>query len=170
MLYYQSVVKKGTFPESVLCKKHCAIAYHLAREIIAAKRILSYWERSESNLADFFTKVFSPDKRLCLVPGILSWFHQVYLGYFSICNLCTIDTNMSQDWGEYVKFPNSSCVRNPDMWEILCYESLKRTLHESEFLCLIYLHVSYYVYLWFINLCCDVFKVHDVFLFIGICN
>ena len=35
----ESVVKGSTFPESVLKKKHCAIAYHKMREGVAVKKM-----------------------------------------------------------------------------------------------------------------------------------
>ena len=68
----QSVVKNGSFPESALRKKHCSIAYHIVRESIAAERMLLYWESSNSNLADLFTKVLPYDARMRLIPGMLS--------------------------------------------------------------------------------------------------
>ena len=68
----QSVVKNSSFPDSVLKKKHCSIAYHKVREAIAYGKCLIYFERSETNLADLFTKVLSPDKRESLIPAFLS--------------------------------------------------------------------------------------------------
>ena len=68
----QSVVKNSSFPDSVLKKKHCSIAYHKVREAIAYGKCLIYFERSETNLADLFTKVVSPDKRESLIPAFLS--------------------------------------------------------------------------------------------------
>ena len=68
----QSVVKNTTFPDSVLKKKHCSIAYHKVRETLAYGKCLIYFERSETNLADLFTKVLSPDKRESLIPALLS--------------------------------------------------------------------------------------------------
>ena len=38
----ESVVKSSTFPESVLKKKHCAIAYHKVREAVAMKKNVLY--------------------------------------------------------------------------------------------------------------------------------
>ena len=68
----ESVIKNGTFPESVLKKKHCSIAYHLVREHVAAQKILIYHERSSSNLADLLTKVLNHNTRMKLIPAILS--------------------------------------------------------------------------------------------------
>ena len=68
----ESVVKSSTFPESVLKKKHCAIAYHKVREAVAMKKCLIYYERSTSNLADLFTKVLAANDREKLIPAILS--------------------------------------------------------------------------------------------------
>ena len=68
----QSVVKNTTFPDSVLKKKHCSIAYHKVRETLAYGKCLIYFERSETNLADLFTKSLSPDKRESLIPALLS--------------------------------------------------------------------------------------------------
>ena len=67
-----SVVMNTTFPDSVLMKKHCSIAYHKVRETLAYGKCLIYFERSETNLSDLFTKVLSPDKRESLIPAVLS--------------------------------------------------------------------------------------------------
>ena len=67
----QSVVKNSTFPESVLRKKHCSIAYHLVRENVASGRTLIYWENTKSNLADLFTKVMTRDRRSELIRGMM---------------------------------------------------------------------------------------------------
>ena len=68
----QSVVMNSSFPESVLKKKHCSIAYHIVRETMAANIIHIYWEKSKSNLADLFTKVLSPETRNRLLKAILN--------------------------------------------------------------------------------------------------
>lgn len=68
----QSVVMNSSFPESVLKKKHCSIAYHIVRETMAANIIHIYWEKSKSNLADLFTKILSPEARNRLVKAILN--------------------------------------------------------------------------------------------------
>ena len=67
-----SVVKNTTFPESPLKKKHCAVAYHKVRETVAAGLTLIYYERSESNLADLFTKVMPANKRHVLIEAMMS--------------------------------------------------------------------------------------------------
>ena len=68
----ESVVNSSTFPESRLKKKHCSIAYHRVREAVAAGKLLIYYEKSESNLADVLTKSLSRIKRDPLVDGLLS--------------------------------------------------------------------------------------------------
>ena len=68
----QSVIKNSTFPESVLKKKHCSVAYHLVREYIAAGKALVYYESSKTNLADLFTKLLNYDARMRLIPAMLN--------------------------------------------------------------------------------------------------
>ena len=68
----QSVVINGSFPESVLKKKHCSVAYHLVRESVASGMAEIYWEDGDSNLADLFTKVLPGPVRNNLIKGILS--------------------------------------------------------------------------------------------------
>ena len=68
----QSVVINGSFPESVLKKKHCSVAYHIVRENIASESIEVYWEETHSNLADLFTKVLPENVRNGLISGMLS--------------------------------------------------------------------------------------------------
>ena len=68
----QAVIKNGSFPESVLKKKHCSVAYHYVREAIASIKMLLYWEKSDSNLADLFTKVLNVETRGKLIRGMLS--------------------------------------------------------------------------------------------------
>ena len=68
----ESFVKSSTFPESTLKKKHVSIAFHRAREAVAASKILIYYEASGSNLADLLTKVVPKSKRLPLVQAFLS--------------------------------------------------------------------------------------------------
>jgi len=68
----QSVVISGSFPESTLKKKHCSIAYHKVREAIAAGKILIFYENTETNIADLFTKVLTANKRWPLIQGVLS--------------------------------------------------------------------------------------------------
>ena len=68
----QSVIKNGSFPESVLKKKHCSVAYHIVREHIASKKALLFYEHSKSNLADLFTKVLNQVDRSKLIRGMLN--------------------------------------------------------------------------------------------------
>ena len=68
----QSVVISGSFPESTLKKKHCSIAYHKVREAIAAGKFLIFYENTETNIADLFTKVLTANKRWPLIQGVLS--------------------------------------------------------------------------------------------------
>ena len=68
----ESVVRSSSFPESTLKKKHVSIAYHKVREAVAAGKILIYYESTNSNLADLFTKVLSHIKRMPLIQSILS--------------------------------------------------------------------------------------------------
>ena len=68
----QSVVISSSFPESTLKKKHCSIAYHRVREAVAAGKLLIYYERTGSNIADLFTKVLTANKRFPLVQSVLS--------------------------------------------------------------------------------------------------
>lgn len=67
----ESVVKNSSRPESVLKKKHNAIAYHLCREAQAAGIIRIAWENGEYNLADLFTKPLSGPRMKQLVSRIL---------------------------------------------------------------------------------------------------
>ena len=68
----ESVVKSSSYVDSVLKKKHCSIAYHRIREAVAAEKILIYYERTDTNLADLLTKPLSVSKRKGLVQGILT--------------------------------------------------------------------------------------------------
>jgi hypothetical protein len=68
----QSVVKKTTAPESVLKKRHNAIAYHHAREAQAAGFIRVAWESGETNIADLLTKLM-PGPRLKDLIGYVLW-------------------------------------------------------------------------------------------------
>ena len=51
-----AVVRNSTAPESVLKKKHNAITYHWAREVVAAGTIRIAKEDDETNLSDLLTK------------------------------------------------------------------------------------------------------------------
>lgn len=68
----ESVVKSSTMLESRLKKKHCSIAYHRCREAVAAGKLLIYYEKSETNLADILTKSLSRSKKDPLVESLLS--------------------------------------------------------------------------------------------------
>jgi Reverse transcriptase (RNA-dependent DNA polymerase) len=68
----QSVVKNTTAPESVLKKRHNAIAYHRAREAQAAGFIRVAWENGETNIADVLTKLM-PGPRLKELIGYVLW-------------------------------------------------------------------------------------------------
>lgn len=64
----ESVVKNSTRPESVLKKKHNAIAYHRVREAQAAGHIRMAKEDGDTNLADILTKCL-PGPRLKRLLG-----------------------------------------------------------------------------------------------------
>lgn len=68
----ESVVTNATKPESVLKKKHCAIAYHRVREAQAANTIRIAWEDTKTNLADIFTKVLD-GQRLTYLAKMILW-------------------------------------------------------------------------------------------------
>ena len=58
-----SVAKSSTNPEATLNKKNVSIAYHKCREAFAAGITNIYFQYSEDNLADVFTKVLPAIKR-----------------------------------------------------------------------------------------------------------
>ena len=68
----ESVVKSSSNPEATLKKKHCSIAFHRVREAVAAGKILVYYEKTETNLADLLTKPLTAMKRRGLIDGILN--------------------------------------------------------------------------------------------------
>ena len=68
----QSVVVSRPFSEPTLKKKHCSVAHHRVREILAAGNILIYYESTASNIADLFTKVLTANKSFSLIQSILS--------------------------------------------------------------------------------------------------
>jgi hypothetical protein len=68
----QSVVKNTTVPESVLKKRHNAIAYHRAREAQAAGFIRVAWESGDTQIADLLTKLL-PGPRLKELVGYVLW-------------------------------------------------------------------------------------------------
>ena len=53
----EAVVKNTSSPESTLSKKHNAVAYHYAREQVAAGVMEVHKESGKTNLADMLTKV-----------------------------------------------------------------------------------------------------------------
>ena len=67
----ESVFKNATKPESVLKKKHNAIAYHRTREAIAAGIIRVAWEDGRFNLSDVLTKLLAGPKLKELISHIL---------------------------------------------------------------------------------------------------
>lgn len=66
----QGVVKNASLPQSTLAKKHNAINYHAVREAAAMGIIKVGKESSQTNLADFLTKVLPSEKRRALVGAI----------------------------------------------------------------------------------------------------
>ena len=67
----ESVVKSSSYLESTLKKKHSLVAYHKVRDDVAAGKVLIYYEKSESNLADLLTKPLSAIKRQPLIQALL---------------------------------------------------------------------------------------------------
>ena len=67
----ESVVKSSSYPESTLKKKHCSVAYHKVCEGVASGKVLMYYEKSESNLADLLTKPLTVVKRQPLIQALL---------------------------------------------------------------------------------------------------
>ena len=67
----ESVVNSSGNPETVLKKKHCSVAYHKVREMVASGKVLIYYEHSSSNLADLLTKPLSSSKRQPLIQALL---------------------------------------------------------------------------------------------------
>ena len=67
-----AVVRSGSFPEVVLKRKTLSIAFHRIREAVASRKILLYYEKSKSNIADLFTKLLPKSKRQEFVRCVLS--------------------------------------------------------------------------------------------------
>ena len=67
-----AVVRSGSFPEVVLKKKTLSIAFHRIREAVASSKILLYYEKSQSNIADLFTKPLPKEKQREFVRCVLS--------------------------------------------------------------------------------------------------
>ena len=59
----ESVVRNSSKLESVLNKKHCALAYHAVRWAVAASIISVGWIPTDYNIADAFTKRLTAIKR-----------------------------------------------------------------------------------------------------------
>ena len=68
----KAVVKSGSYPEIALRKKTASIAFHQIREAVASSKMLMYYEKSSSNIADLFTKSLPRFKRQELIRCILS--------------------------------------------------------------------------------------------------
>jgi len=66
-----SVVVNVTRPESVLQKKHNAVAYHKVRECIAAQSLRICHEPGEFNLSDVTTKWLPASKHMFCCKGLL---------------------------------------------------------------------------------------------------
>jgi hypothetical protein len=67
----QSVITNSTVPDSVLRKKHNAIAYHRVREAVAAEVIRIAYVHSKSNNADILTKPLSGANLRAMITNIL---------------------------------------------------------------------------------------------------
>lgn len=67
----EAVCKNSSNPESVLKKKHNAIAYHRVREAVAAETIRVAWEETETNLADLLTKALQRVRREFLIDKFM---------------------------------------------------------------------------------------------------
>jgi hypothetical protein len=69
----EAVYKNASDPTSTLKKKHQSIAYHIARQSVAANIIIVYKEDGETNLADILTKgTLSRDRRIFLRSCIMT--------------------------------------------------------------------------------------------------
>jgi hypothetical protein len=68
----EAVFKNSTFPESVIKKKHNAIAYHRTREAQASGTVRIAWESGETNVADVLTKLL-PGPRLRDLIRLILW-------------------------------------------------------------------------------------------------
>jgi hypothetical protein len=67
-----SVVRNSSAPESVLKKKHNAIAYHRTREACASGIVKIAWEDGETNISDILTKLL-PGPHLRKMLSYLLW-------------------------------------------------------------------------------------------------
>jgi hypothetical protein len=68
----KSVVKNSSRPESMLKKRHNAIAYHWCQEAQAAGIIRIAFEQGKTNIADLFTKLM-PAMRLRELVNMVLW-------------------------------------------------------------------------------------------------
>ena len=69
----KSVVLNTTVPSSVLKKKHCALAYHKVREMIACNILHFSHIDSEQNYSDLLTKAQSRIRFRQLIEPLLFW-------------------------------------------------------------------------------------------------
>ena len=67
-----AVVKSGSFPKVPLKKKTSSIAFHMIQEAVAADKVRLYYEKSQSNIANLFTKLLPKTKQRELVRCVLS--------------------------------------------------------------------------------------------------
>jgi hypothetical protein len=67
----KSVVSNSTVPESMLKKKHNAIAYHRVRESVASGALRIAYVQSKSNNADLLTKPLPGPELRAMVSNIL---------------------------------------------------------------------------------------------------
>ena len=67
----EAVTKSSMNPDTTLKKKHISIAFHQAREAVAAGIALIFYETSRTNHADLFTKVMNHiDKNVSWVISV----------------------------------------------------------------------------------------------------
>ena len=67
----RSVVTSATLPHSTLSKRHNILAFHRAREAIAAKIIDFHWIQSEYNLGDMLSKHWEHNKIFPMIQKLL---------------------------------------------------------------------------------------------------
>jgi len=67
----EAVYKNASFAESRLKKKHNSIAFHKARECMAAVILTVFKEESGLNLSDILTKSLPPAQRVYLQERIM---------------------------------------------------------------------------------------------------
>ena len=61
--FVTTVTKSSMNPDTTLKKKHISIAFHQARETVAAGIALIFYETSSTNHANPFTKVMNHDDK-----------------------------------------------------------------------------------------------------------